>query len=216
MAWRQELVRLILVLSLCLSTALTVSVTAYLCAWLSIRKEFVWTEGHAKTREDLERLRIAIEAYKKTSGAYPDQLSQLSIVKDKHIRVDKDGEPVDAWNYPLQYRIQGDSFLLLSFGPEHLPGGIGKHADMVAGQPDAWAEPPTLVAFSNMPEARQVQVACILVAAATVPLCLLAARKEKGQRVTIMSFLARIAAIGVFAILGALVISALHMMPGGH
>lgn len=216
MAWRQELARLILVLFLCLATALAVSATAYLCAWLSLRKDYTWTEEHAKTREDLERLRTAIEAYKKTTGAYPDKLSDLRIVKQKLVRVEKDGEPVDAWNYPVQYRIQADNFLLISFGPEHLPGGIGKHADMVAGQPDAWPEHPTLFQFSDLPEARSVQAACILAGAAAFPLCLLVARKEKGQRVTIGRILTRSAAIGVFAIVAALLMSALHRMPGGH
>jgi hypothetical protein len=87
---------------------------------------------------------------------------------------------------------------------------------MVAGQPDAWPERPTLLQFSNLPEARPVQVACILAGAAAFPLCLLGARKEKEQRVTIVRILARSVATGVFAILAALVMSALHRMPGGH
>jgi hypothetical protein len=218
MASRHEYVRLTFLLLIGLATAITISATAYLCAWLTNRKAYVRTEEHKTTREELERLKTAIEAYRKKTGAWPEKLSDLSIVKEKQIRVGQEGEPVDAWGYPFLYRVQtwNNTFELLSSGPEHLPGGVGKNADMYAGKPDTWPEHPTLIQYSNLPETRVVQVACILAGVIAFPLCLLAARSEKGVRPSLARVLVRSAVTAVFAVFAALVMSALHMMPGGH
>jgi hypothetical protein len=211
-----KLLRLAVLLLVCLATSLIISATAYLCAWLTQRKAYVRTEEHLSTREDLERLNFAVEGYRKKTGFWPKQLSDLNVVKEKQVRVGDDGEPIDGWGRPLDYRIQVDNFVLFSLGPDRLPGGVGKNADMYAGKPDTWPEHPTLAQFSNLPEARLVQAACVLAGVFAFPLCLLGTRSDKGERHWLARVLVRNAVTAAFAIFAALIMSAFHLMPGGH
>jgi hypothetical protein len=203
-------------LLLSLATAVVIAATAYVCAWLSAQKEYSRTEEHLKTRADLERLRAAIELHKKTTGTWPAQLTDLKVVKEKQVRVDDTGYPLDAWGQRLHYRIDADGWMLFSFGADGKPGGIGKYADMYAGQPDTWPEHPSLVQFSMLPESRPIQVACILAGVVAFPICLLDSKGQGGDRPSLARVLLANAVTAVFAILAALVISGLHLVPGGH
>jgi hypothetical protein len=201
---------------LSVTTVLIVMATAYLCAWLSARKQYSRTEQHLKTRADLERIREAINLHKDTKGNWPAELKDLNVVKQKQVSVDENGEPVDGWGRRLNYRFDAASYQLFSLGPEGLPGGVGKHTDMYAGQPDSWPEHPTLVQWSALPEARLVQVTCILAGLVAFPICLLESRAREGQRPSLARLLLANAVTAVFAIVAACMIGALHLMPGGH
>jgi hypothetical protein len=211
-AWRFWITRVLL----CLATALIVLVTAYLCAWLSARKNYSRSEEHWKTRQDLERLRESIDLYKKTTGDWPKELENLQVVKEKQVGVDEQGHPVDGWGRRLDYRIQAGDYQLFSLGADGMPGGVGKYADLYAGQPDSWPEHPTLAQFSTLREARPVQLACILAGIVAFPLCLLQAKGQPGNRPSIAKVILANAVTAAFTLLIAFMISALHMMPGGH
>jgi hypothetical protein len=203
-------------LLICLATAAIISVTAYLCAWLSARNIYSRTEEHARTRKDLDLLRKDVERHKEATGAWPARLTDLSAVKEKRVRVDEAGEPVDGWGRPLVYRIQPGGYQLFSFGADGMPGGVGKYADLFAGQADTWPERPTLAQFTALREAVPAQLACLLAGAVAFPLCLLEARGRRGERPSLGRFLLANAVTAVFAILAALMIGGLHTMPGGH
>ena len=66
-----EFRRLVPRLLLCLATTVTVSATAYLCAWANYRNNIYPHSAPYLTRTDLELLREGIEAHKKTTGDWP-------------------------------------------------------------------------------------------------------------------------------------------------
>ncbi len=216
MSRRGAFARWTLRLLACLATAIAISATAYLCAWLNARNYYARSEAHVTTRRDLERLREEIERHKKTTGALPAQLTDLKMVADKEVPVDATGYPVDGWNQPFFYRHYDGKYELFSLGPERLVGGVGKYADMHAGKPDTWPEHPSLTEFSRLPEARPAQIACLLAGVVAFPLCLLQARGQPGEPPSLRRVLLGSAVTAGFAILAALMIGALHLMPGGH
>src|SRR5262245_6176190 len=103
-------------LLLCLVTAVTVSATAYLCAWANYRNNLHQHSISYLTRVDLELLREEIEAYKKRTGDWPARLADLKVVKDKRWLVDEKGQPLDRWGWPFQYRVEAGGYVLCSFG----------------------------------------------------------------------------------------------------
>lgn len=201
---------------LCLATAVIVAGTAYLCAWLNARGYYEHSDAHVQTRRDLERLRAAIERHREKTGALPDS-TDLGVVADKEVPVNEAGYPVDGWGRPLNYqRYSKDEYRLCSLGPECLPGGVGKYADLVAGKEDTWPERPGLAEFSELPEARPAQVACLLAGLVAFPLCLLQAREKSGEPTPLGRLLLANVVTAAFAVLAALMMGALHLMPGGH
>jgi hypothetical protein len=209
--------RWVIRLLLCLATALTVSATAYLCAWATHRNMYTRTENHVLTRNDLELLREDVERHKEATGKWPERLTDLPVVKEKRVPVDAAGNPLDRWRRPFIYRIQEGRYVLFSYGADDKPGGLGKYADLYAGEDDSWPERPDLWQFSTLREAIPVQVACILAGVIAFPICLLEARGKAGQRrPSLGKFLLGSAVTAVFAILAAMMMSALHLIPGGH
>src|SRR3954453_2083802 len=108
-------------LLLCLATALAVSATAYLCAWLSYRNTPYPQSGPFFTKRDLDQLREDIEAHKERTGEWPARLTELNVVKKKRVRVDEGGQPVDWWGRPTEYHIEEDGYLLCSRGRDGTP-----------------------------------------------------------------------------------------------
>jgi general secretion pathway protein G len=202
-------------LLLCLATALIISATAYLCAWSSYRNIYLNSPPYL-TRMDLERLREDLERAREKTGDWPARLTDLNVVKEKRVRVDPEGQPVDGWGRPFQYKIEAGRYVLFSYGQDGKPGGVGPDADLYPGQGDAWSEPPTLVQFTTMREGNLPLLACVLAGAVAFPLCLLEARGRQGNRPSLAKLLLANVVTAVFAILAALIIATLHVMPGGH
>jgi hypothetical protein len=203
-------------LLVCLATAVIISASAYLCAWLRFRSYYIRTAAYVKTRTELEMLHGDIENLKKTTGALPANLTDLKVVKEKRVRVDDTGQPVDGWGRPWQYRVHDKEYQLFSFGADGMAGGFGQYADLIAGQEHTWPENPNLAEFSTLPEAWPIQLACLLAGVIAFPLCFLQARGRRGVRPTLGKVLLANAVTAVFAILAGLMIAALHIMPGGH
>src|SRR4051812_34092625 len=68
-------------LLLCLATAVTISATAYVCAWYEYRNHLYFWYEQFETRQDLEHLRKEIERHLQTTGALPAKLEDLEAVK---------------------------------------------------------------------------------------------------------------------------------------
>jgi hypothetical protein len=201
---------------LCFATALIVSATAYICAWLNYRNIESHSQVRVMTRQTLELLRKEIEAHKERTGDWPARLTDLKVVQEKEFRVDEAGDPVDSWGNPFQYRIKGDGFLLYSHGRDGQPGGVGLDADLYVGQPDPQLEPSSLWEFSNKKESRPVKIICIFVGLLAFPLCMLPAKGQPEKRLSLAWFLLRLGVTAFFAFLAALVMSLLHLIPSGH
>jgi len=59
----------------------------------------------ARTARDIDGLRFAAETYKYRNGSYPARLEQV-------------GDAKDAWGRPYSYRIENDSMIVFSAGPD--------------------------------------------------------------------------------------------------
>jgi hypothetical protein len=203
------------VLLLCLGTALAISATAYVCAWANYRN--LAAHGSAYfTKADLERLRKNIDSYKEATGKWPARLTDLTAVKDRNVRVDEAGNPVDSWDRPLHYRVEGEGYTLFSYGRDGTPGGFGEDTDLYAGQTPSASERPTILQFTRTRDALPALIASVMAGVVAFPIFLLNARGREGNRPSLVRILLANAVTALFAILAAVMISTLHVMPGGH
>src|ERR1700722_16637949 len=87
-------------LMLCLATAVAITNTAYLCAWLDYRGQVAWTcrPEQVMTRHFLEELREEIEQHRVTTGKLPASLADLEVLKQRQA-----GQPADEWGRPVHY-----------------------------------------------------------------------------------------------------------------
>jgi hypothetical protein len=67
-----------------------------------------------KTVRDVDGLRFMAEAYKYRNGSYPGRLEQI-------------GDARDAWGRPYSYRVESDTLIILSAGPD---GEVGTEDDI--------------------------------------------------------------------------------------
>ncbi len=215
MSRSDELRGLMLRILLCLATAAVISVTAYLCAWFEYRgfPYFQWQQHD--TRDRLEELRAEIERYRETNGHLPTSLAELEVVKEKKVRVDDEGRPVDSWHRPFHYQVDDGGYDLYSLGRDGRVGGFGLDADLHAGKRDPATELPTLWQFTTQLNTEGIQLSCILAGVLAFPLCLLGIRRGATNRVSPIKVLVVHGVTAVFAVLTAVVISVLHL-PSGH
>ncbi len=204
---------------LLVSTAvgLVIASTAYLCAYYTQRDQWSKLDSdeldrvvEVRTRHELVNLQKAIEEYRQADGSLPANLSELEEVKGQHrFQVDADGQVMDPWKHPYQYRIAGESFILYSFGRDGQPGGDGFDADIYPTSVRVPIEPPTLREFTFDHPTKGVQWTCFLAGLCASLVCLLPSRNRRGT-----AFLARVCGTAVGAFLIAVVISSLHT--SGH
>jgi hypothetical protein len=203
-------------LALCLATAVTVATTAYLCGWLNGRQYYVRSEEYVATRKTLEFLRGEIERYKETTGRWPETITDLKVVKEKQLPVDEFGNPKDGWGRSMRYWKDADRYRLVSYGPLGKPGGVGQWGELDAGQADTWPERPTLWQFTTMRDALPVQVASLGAGIVAFPICLMEGRGKPGSPPSLARLLMANAVTALFAILAAVMIAGMHLVPGGH
>jgi hypothetical protein len=114
------------------------------------------------------------------------------------------------WEHPYQYRVEGDSYTLYSFGRDSRLGGEGLNADIYPSSEGRPLELPTLRQFTfNLPT-EGIQWTCFLAGVCASLVCLQPSRNRSGA-----GFLARVGATAIGAVLLAIFLSALHL-PSGH
>ncbi len=204
-------------LMLCLATATLISATAYLCAWLSYRDYFGFHQlGPSATRRSLDLLRQSIAHHQEKTGRLPASLADLDVVRKQEVPVDEAGNPIDSWERPLHYVVQGDRYELYSLGRDGQPGGVWLDADLYAGQPDPVRERLTLWQFATLADrGGGIKLSCLLAGILAFPLCLLGVKREATRRLSVREVLVTHGMTAIFAIWAAIMMSALHL-PSGH
>ncbi len=201
-------------LALCLATAVVVSATAYLCAWLTFGG-YVTSFNRGSTRHWLRSLTEDIALYREKTGSLPVRLSDLNAMRPPNVGVDEEGRPIDDWGRPLHYEVAGDSYDLYSLGRDGLPGGYGLDADLHAGRTDPQAERLTFWQFTTEAYTGGIKPVCLAAGILAFPICLVRSRPEAGTRPTLRSILMKNAVTALFAVGAAFVITFLHL-PSGH
>jgi hypothetical protein len=185
--------------------------TAYYCAFTNMRYAYSYRWDEIHTQDKLDQLQKAIEEYRQTTGRLPADLAELEAGKaERRFRVNPQGQVVDLWERPHQYRVEGANFTLYSFGRDGQPGGEGLNADIYptsAGRP---LEVPTFHQFTFELPTAGVQLTSLLAGACAGVVCLRSSRNRRG-----VGFLALVGATAIGAVLIAVVISAIHV-PSGH
>jgi Type II secretion system (T2SS), protein G len=203
--------RFLLYLVLSMATAVTISATAYLCAWITYGGGYLFQGQQLFTRIDLEEVRKDIEHYRERKGELPANLEDLKAEKKN---ADDWIPSEDGWGRPFHYQVEGDRYELYSLGQDDQPGGVGLDADLYAGKVDSWNEFPTLWQFTTMPETRSIQLICLLAGILAFPLCLLGFKRGATNRTSLERVLMRHALTAIFAVLAALMISVFFV--SGH
>lgn len=197
-------------LLLAFGAAVLVSATAYFCAWYTYRGYDYYRFDQIFTKDWLETLQKDIESHQKVTGSLPQRLTDLECVKNEKVPLDDAGHPRDAWGKPIQYRIEGDSYSLFSFGRDGQPGGGGLNADL---HPGKRAPLPTLWQFKTG-ETGGILLTCFLAGVFAFIVCLVTSSGGQGKK-SLPAIVLKTAVTAVFAILVAVVISILHL-PSGH
>ncbi len=201
---------------LCFATALLVAATAYLCAWLTVGNAESIPNATPLTRRSLDLLRQEIEAHKERTGEWPARLTDLKIVWDKQLPTNPEGNPVDMWGRPIQYRIEGDGYQLYSYGEDGPQENGSESGYLFVGKPDPRIERLPFWEYTTSSKARRAQIICALAGLIAFPLCLLHAKGQRDSAPALVPFLLRIGVTAMFAAFAALVISVIQAMPGGH
>ncbi|QDT27312.1 Bacterial type II secretion system protein G [Gimesia panareensis] len=98
-----------------------------LAAWYNLRGERGVSSNQSFTFYMMITVKGFVEDYRKEHGSLPQDLTDLP--EADQIYCTPDGKPADGWEHPLQYRHEGETYELFSYGRDGQPGGIGVDAD---------------------------------------------------------------------------------------
>jgi hypothetical protein len=201
-------------LPMCFTTALVVTATAWIVAWRSCRNwEFAGYSPQSSTWRLLKRVCESVERYRQKAGKLPADLTELDIVKDKEVPVNEKGQPVDVWGNPFGYQVNGENYVVISYGLDGQPGGEGFDADLRSDQDPGFVK-MTLWEFTSETRTMGMKLACILGGLFAFPVCLFLPqpRRSRGAFIKVLTMNIITA---FFAIIVAVVMSLLHL-PTGH
>jgi Type II secretion system (T2SS), protein G len=201
-------------LLMCFTTALVVTATAWIVAWRECRNwEFAAYSPQSSTWRSLKRVSASVERYRQKAGKLPGDLTELDIVKDEEATVNNKGQPVDSWGNPFGYQVNGENYVVISYGRDGQPGGEGYDADFRSDQDPTFVK-MTLWEFTSESRTMGMKLACILGGLFAFPICLFLRPPRRSQG-TIIKVLAMNIITAVFAIIVAVLMSVLHL-PTGH
>jgi hypothetical protein len=202
-------------LLLCTATWVTISSTAYICAWREYRGYSYFRFPQEMTRTELERFREGIEQHREATGKLPAHLNELVPVPEQQFMSDGIGRPFDGWGHSLQYVVADGTYKLFSYGEDGKPGGEGLDADLYAGAPPSDRERLTLAQFMARPDAKGIQLTCLVAGAIAFPLFFVYGLGQQGPKLSLTRALVVSAITAIFAIFTAVFMSAAHL-PSGH
>ena len=167
-------------LTAALVVAAVVSGTAYYCAWKNLRGYWTLRDLQELTERELDRLQERVEAHRAAAGRLPAALTELKDLEAYGFRVDDRHQPVDIWDNPFRYEVDGDGYELYSLGRDGRPGGNGLDGDLyprASGRPKPVA---TLWQFTADLPTAGIQATCLLAGSLAGIVCLLPVREQVG------------------------------------
>jgi len=187
------------------NVGLLVAVIACLAAWRDIggRINF-WPEGLA-TRRALDELNSLIEAYQRDAKTLPPSLADLRRVQGVYatFKFDENGSPLDGWGRPFTYSVDGTNYVIMSYGRDGKPGGVGTNHDLSNLARSSREADPTFAQFLFNPLARGVLFTCLACGVAAFWLSMRTVNPAGLHGWAIASLIVKL----VFTILGALAAS---------
>jgi hypothetical protein len=160
----------------------------------------------------LTGLRNHVEQHQQTTGHLPATLDDLEIVKKQEVFMGANGLARDCWNNPVQYKVDGDKFVVFSYGADGQPGGTGEDLDLYSDQePDF--EKLSFWDYTMSPRTTGMKLCCLVGGLLAFPLCLIPSRPR--SRVGVVKVVAMHLVTAILSIVVAAVISVVHL-PSGH
>lgn len=194
-------------------TAVAVAGTSYLCAYRTYRNFDYFDVAQFYTRRVFIGLQKNIDDYRQATGKLPATLADIESFMARKKPPEDVPYLQDGWNRPLHYHVEGETYDLYSLGRDDQPGGSGLDADLHAGKPDPENEALTLGQFTGaMPG--HMAAAFVLAGAVSFSVCLMGGLRYREGKGSLAATLFGTALTAIFAILTAVVISALHL--SGH
>lgn len=194
--------------------AAVVSSIAYYCAWRNYRRWDGFRSLQDVTERELDRVHERVELYRATTGKLPSSLAEIPDWELVAVHLDERKQPVDVWWNPIQYQVDGDGFVVYSFGPDGRPGGDGLDGDLYPRSSRRPRPVATLRQFTTDLPTGGMQASCILAGVIAGLVCLLPARGPANW-FSSWRAVARVLVTAVAAVVAALVISVVHL-PTGH
>jgi general secretion pathway protein G len=201
---------------LSLATSVIITVTAYVSA-ASAAEGFMSADTVSnETRIRLKALHYQIQQHMEKKGAPPAHLEDLEFLKQGAFPAQWKEYLEDAWGRPFRYETDGKTYDLYTLGADGVPGGQDEDAD-IHDNPNASIrlKPANFWQFMTRSWNRGVfEVICLVTGVVAFPICLIAAGKGAAKPPPLLVVLFAQGITAVFAILAAIVISALHL--SGH
>jgi general secretion pathway protein G len=204
------------VLRLLLSAAVGVAMAGvtFGTAFRAMRHASPYQDRHWGAFQTITRLKGVLEEFHQKTGRYPERLADL-----------KDEIP-DPWNHPYDYRSDGQSYTLRSFGLDGKPGGPGlardvDARDVIVEEDGAIKFPrygyfggPTFRQYAfDLDTARPVEIACALAGVFAAVACFVTLRNRSRIRLAGMVGNLLLTLLACFVV--TLFITALHT-PSHH
>jgi Type II secretion system (T2SS), protein G len=196
------------------ATALLVTATAWLVAWGNCsNRELVVYNPQFQTWRWLKQVCDNVDRYRQERGKLPESLAVLDIDENQHLLINENKQPLDDWGHPFRYQVEGDNYVIISYGQDGEPGGKGYDADLRSDQEPEFVT-MSLWEFTTSSHTWGMKICCVLAGLFTLPICLMQSRQPR-SRGTLIRVVAMYMITAFFAVVIANLMSALHL-PTGH
>lgn len=93
------------------------------------RVEYHLRFSQRRTVKNLKTASNYINIYRKRQGKLPASLKDVVALLGENNFINDNGELFDGWRNPIIYQRRGASYLLISYGRDGKPGGVGLDCD---------------------------------------------------------------------------------------
>jgi hypothetical protein len=188
-------------------------------AWRQSSDSFAWSD-QVFTAYKLEAIGNAVIAFKQASNACPENFEQLQAIEKtlptiQQYDFDISEGFIDDWKRPFIFSTVGTNCVILSYGRDGKPGGIGIDCDLTSLDPCPRKSIPTFGQFWANNRTRETIKWCFICGAMAAVLSLLTVRvpslTKHGLNILTVSLIVTL----VGTIFVASFITVLHI-PSGH
>ena len=137
-----------LLIAACISIVIS-GISLYV-AWQQANHPHVWHEQWI-TRWELRRMSNAIVAYQNKFHVSPTNFEQFRTMTNEIPEIGYLGGPefMDGWRQPFVFQSKGTNCLIISYGGDGKPGGVGVDCDLTSDNPCPKESAPTFSQFWN-------------------------------------------------------------------
>ena len=85
--------------------------------------------AQTRTAKTLKTVANEINVYRKRKGQLPASLKDVAALSGESSWIQDNGDLFDAWRNPILYQRRGANYVLISYGRDGKPGGVGLDCD---------------------------------------------------------------------------------------